>query len=343
MGLITTVSHGSSKRMVMDRIWAAVKREVLTVLAEGVSRPEEVDTLRGEMLSDSTVGPCAMMDAEGLDEVIVAIEDEYVEERHLERTFTPDFLRWKDIQEGRFGAGSPKGGLQTAGKSAQSLPGSPTRMESKISLQAGRIFWTNMGVTGCKDGSIMPANLDGSNIQYIIPKGYVHTRKQLAIDHINSHLYFSDHEGLCVSRCNFGGSDKNAQIQTSDPANPDHARGPLCFCIGVTVDASTSTLYWTQEGPSKAGKGRIFRANMTTRPNCTSSSPSTSSSSSPTSPNASTTKSSNARNPSGWTDRGEHPDGNSLNVSCVGRDGRPGNPALAVMPERNIPTRHLSA
>lgn len=80
MGLISAVSHGNSKRMVMDRIWAAVKREVLTVLAEGVSDPEEVDTLWSEMFSDPTVGPCAMMDAEGLDEA-VAIEDEYVEER----------------------------------------------------------------------------------------------------------------------------------------------------------------------------------------------------------------------------------------------------------------------
>jgi 3-hydroxyacyl-CoA dehydrogenase len=31
--------------MVMDRIWAALKREALAVLAEGLSDPDEIETL----------------------------------------------------------------------------------------------------------------------------------------------------------------------------------------------------------------------------------------------------------------------------------------------------------
>lgn len=210
-----------------------------------------------------------------------------------------------------------------------------------ISLPAGRVFWTNKGVTGRKDGSIMSATLDGSDIQYIIPKGHIHTPKQLAIDHINSHLYFSDREGLCVSRCNFDGSHKTTLIQTGDPANPDHASDPLRFCVGVTVDTSTSTFYWTQKGRSKASQGRIFRANMTTPPNCTPSSRPDIELLFSNLPECVDLEIEPGSQSLWWTDRGEHPGGNSLNVSYVGRDARPANPALAVMPERNILTRHL--
>ncbi|ERF71156.1 hypothetical protein EPUS_05985 [Endocarpon pusillum Z07020] len=247
MGLITAVSHGSSKRM---RMFLTLRKLIL--FGAKCSRIQ-----------------------------VVAIEDEYVAERNLESSFTSDFLRLKYIQEGRFGAGSPKGRLRflkvsksiangdiyvpktpsqptlffldvgvgenvhsmeeamTAGKILTTTPDGRqintivTRQSYPdgidISLQVGRIFWTDMGVTGCKDGSIMSATLDGSDIQYIIPKGHVHTPKQLAMDHINSHLYFSDREGLCVSRCNFHGSNKTTLIQTGDPANPDHASDPLRF------------------------------------------------------------------------------------------------------------------
>jgi hypothetical protein len=112
-----------------------------------------------------------------------------------------------------------------------------------VSVQAGRLFGTNMGVTGVKDGAVMSANLDGSHVQCIVPKGSVHTPKQIAIDHVHSHLYFSDREGLCVHRCNFDGSDKQILIQTGDTSNPDHVRDPLRFCIGVTVNPSHDVFY----------------------------------------------------------------------------------------------------
>jgi 3-hydroxyacyl-CoA dehydrogenase len=393
IGMIPFIAHKSSKGMAMDRIWAAVKREVLTVLAEGVSSPEEIDELWGEMFSAPTFSPCAMMDVEGLEEV-AETEDEYTRERRLDRTFTSDFLRMKYIQEGRLGAESPKGGLRplpssrptsnghlllpspsktptlffldvgvgenvnsmeeamTAGKVLSTTPdGKQVRTLINgqsypdgidISHQAGRLFWTNMGITGVKDGSVMSANLDGSDIQSIIPKGSVHTPKQIAIDHQNSQLYFSDREGLSVHRCNFDGSDKQTLIQTGDPNNPTHASDPLRFCIGVTVDSLNGFFYWTQKGPSKAGKGRIFRAGMTMPDHET-----------PTTrtdikllfsdlPECVDLEIEPTTQSLWWTDRGEHPGGNSLNVSYVGKDG--GNkkhPAMAMMPQRNILTRHL--
>jgi 3-hydroxyacyl-CoA dehydrogenase, C-terminal domain len=393
MGLVSSLAHGRSKGMALDRIWAALKREVLTLLAEGVSNPEEIDGLWKEMFSDPSFGPCAMMDAEGLEEV-AEIEDEYIQERHLDSTFTSDYLRSLYLQEGRSGAESPKGGLiphkisynstnghphsqltstqptlffldvgvgenvnsmdeaMTAGKILSTSPdgkqintiitGQSYPDGIDVSLRAGRIFWTNMGVTGVKDGAVMSANLDGSDIRSIVPKGSVHTPKQLAIDHTNSHLYFSDREGLCVSRCNFDGSNLETLIQTGDPANPSHTTDPLRFCIGVTVDPAKQLFYWTQKGPSKAGKGRIFRAGMTIPANSTPATRPDIELLFSNLPECVDLEYEPHSQSLWWTDRGEHPGGNSLNVSYVGpHDSKPRNPELAVMPQRNILTRHL--
>jgi 3-hydroxyacyl-CoA dehydrogenase len=391
LGILASVAHNSSRGMAMDRIWVAVKREVMTVLAEGVSTPEEIDRLWSEMFSDPSTGPCAMMDEEGLEEV-AETEDEYIRDSHLDSTFTSDYLRMKYIQDGRLGAHSPKGGLRrrkssshtrnghsisaktsreptlffldvgvgenvnsmeeamTAGKVLSTTPDGKqikTLLNGQsypdgidISVKAGRLFWTNMGVTGVKDGSVMSSNLDGSNIKCIVPKGSVHTPKQIAIDHTNSHLYFSDREGLSVHRCNFDGSDKQILIQTGDPSNPDHFRDPLRFCVGVTVDPANGVFYWTQKGPSKAGKGRIFRANMVAPENQTASTRTDIELLFSDLPECVDLEIEPKTQLLWWTDRGEHPGGNSLNVSYVGTK-KPKSLAMAVMPQRNILTRHL--
>lgn len=46
---------------IFNRLWAAIKRETLAILAEGVSTPEEIDTLSLE-LTKSWGGPCRFMD-----------------------------------------------------------------------------------------------------------------------------------------------------------------------------------------------------------------------------------------------------------------------------------------
>jgi 3-hydroxyacyl-CoA dehydrogenase len=46
---------------IFNRLWAAIKRETLAILAEGVSTPEEIDTLSIE-LTKSWGGPCRFMD-----------------------------------------------------------------------------------------------------------------------------------------------------------------------------------------------------------------------------------------------------------------------------------------
>ncbi|KAL7917755.1 hypothetical protein ACQKWADRAFT_317093 [Trichoderma austrokoningii] len=93
---------------IFNRLWAAIKRETLAILAEGVSTPEEIDTLTVE-LTKSWGGPCRFMDVVGLDTVAL-IEDHYIKERQLS-TDTVDFLRREYISKGKLGAKSPNGGF----------------------------------------------------------------------------------------------------------------------------------------------------------------------------------------------------------------------------------------
>jgi 3-hydroxyacyl-CoA dehydrogenase len=61
-GTIPYVARKESTGLIFNRLWAAVKREILTILAEGVSIPKEIDELWQTMFVKSGYGPCQMMD-----------------------------------------------------------------------------------------------------------------------------------------------------------------------------------------------------------------------------------------------------------------------------------------
>ena len=58
------VARKQSTGFIFNRLWAAVKREVLTILAEGVSVPEEIDSMWTEMFIKPRSMPCKTMDRE---------------------------------------------------------------------------------------------------------------------------------------------------------------------------------------------------------------------------------------------------------------------------------------
>ena len=67
---------------IFNRIWAAIKRESLAVVAEGVARPDDVDGMF-KLNWHMPVGPFEMMDEVGLD-VVLDIENHYAHENpHL--------------------------------------------------------------------------------------------------------------------------------------------------------------------------------------------------------------------------------------------------------------------
>ncbi|OGM48976.1 putative low density lipoprotein receptor [Aspergillus bombycis] len=132
----------------------------------------------------------------------------------------------------------------------------------EISQSVGRMFWTNMGLhTSNQDGSVMSANLDGSDIRTVIPDGAVHTPKQLAVDDQNRKLYFCDREGMSVHRCDFDGHNHEILVLRGDCKSSDK-EDQMRWCVGITLDLQNGKFYWTQKGMNRGHKGRIFRANI---------------------------------------------------------------------------------
>src|SRR5206468_6810785 len=130
-----------------------------------------------------------------------------------------------------------------------------------VDVEAGHIYWTNMGVPSKNDGSIERVDLDGQNRVTIIGEGETFTPKQLHLEKGSGKLYWCDREGMRVMRSNLDGSKIETLVDTSggDPRpGPDATK----WCVGITVDPERGKIYWTQKGPTKGGSGRIFRANI---------------------------------------------------------------------------------
>jgi 3-hydroxybutyryl-CoA dehydrogenase len=105
-GLYPFEARRESTGFIFNRVWAAVKRESLEVVAEGVSTPHEVDRMF-EINTGSAAGPFRMMDQVGLD-VVLDIEEHYCAE-HPEYPEGPRRLLRSYIQRGRLGVKSGAG------------------------------------------------------------------------------------------------------------------------------------------------------------------------------------------------------------------------------------------
>ncbi|MER9234193.1 3-hydroxyacyl-CoA dehydrogenase [Mesorhizobium sp. M0622] len=129
-----------------------------------------------------------------------------------------------------------------------------------VDVEAGHIYWTNMGVPYLDDGSIERADLDGSNRRVIVPQGITHTPKQLHLEKRSGKLYWCDREGMRVMRANLNGTNVETLVQTGE--GEDDSRDATKWCVGITVDPVRGQIYWTQKGPDNAGLGCIFRASI---------------------------------------------------------------------------------
>jgi 3-hydroxybutyryl-CoA dehydrogenase len=95
-----------STGFIFNRVWAAVKRESLEVVAEGVSTAQEVDRMF-EINTGSAAGPFRLMDQVGLD-VVLDIEEHYCAE-HPEYPEGPRQVLRSYVQQGRLGVKSGAG------------------------------------------------------------------------------------------------------------------------------------------------------------------------------------------------------------------------------------------
>jgi len=120
-----------------------------------------------------------------------------------------------------------------------------------VDVEAGHIYWTNMGVP----------SKNGQNRVTIIGEGKTFTAKQLHLEKKSGKLYWCDREGMRVMRANLDGSNIETLVDTSKgDARP--GTDLTKWCVGITVDPDRGQIYWTQKGPDDAGKGRIFRAKI---------------------------------------------------------------------------------
>lgn len=108
------------------------------------------------------------------------------------------------------------------------------------------------------NGSVQAVPLDGSESRTLVPRGSFTTGKQLTRDPGSGRLYWADREGHGIYRSEADGSGLTALVRT-DGAGPSEIEEQ---CVGVAVDSVAGALYWTQKGPAKGGRGRIFRAGL---------------------------------------------------------------------------------
>src|SRR5277367_1705990 len=166
-----------------------------------------------------------------------------------------------DLGAGRVLSANPDGSdLKTLVSEGRKLPDGLA-----VDVEAGHLYWTNMGNPKANDGTIFRSDLDGRNMTTILEPGGTFTPKQLQIDKPNGKLYWCDREGMRVMRANLDGSGIETLVDTSEG---DSRPGPDAkkWCVGIAVDPVEGKFYWTQKGGDNAGEGRVFRANVNIPP-----------------------------------------------------------------------------
>ncbi|PLB45593.1 putative 3-hydroxyacyl-CoA dehydrogenase, partial [Aspergillus steynii IBT 23096] len=106
IGLEPMIVGRESTGFVGNRIWAAIKREVMSMLAERVSSAEDIDRVFKDNLHTEW-GPCELMDQVGL-QTVCDIEDVYIKERNMP-TSGVDFIRQNYVARGHLGQSTGRG------------------------------------------------------------------------------------------------------------------------------------------------------------------------------------------------------------------------------------------
>ncbi|KAF2205768.1 hypothetical protein GQ43DRAFT_452935 [Delitschia confertaspora ATCC 74209] len=246
-GMIPVVARRESTGFIFNRLWAAIKREIMFILAEDVSTPEEIDKLWAHMWSRSPP-PCRLMDQVGLD-TVAFIEDNYVQERGLETKMTVDWLRENYVNKGHLGLKTPaKGGLYPAAeptsKDTSSSANASTNEKSLLYLDVGLggnvADMANVG----KNGKILRRSPSGKVTTVLdslpLPDGIDVSESTGRIFWTNMGKHTSTYDGS-VSSAKLDGSD----VQTLVPEGQVHTPKQL-----VVDDSAKKVYFCDREGLS---------------------------------------------------------------------------------------------
>ena len=130
----------------------------------------------------------------------------------------------------------------------------------ELDIAGGKMYWTDMGLGGAadksvaiNDGRIMRADLDGSNVETVVPLGLTTTPKQLALDVAGGKVYWSDRGDVKgeninpkIMRVIFDGSELETIVS-----------GDLMSPVGIAVDAAGGKVYFADRYANN-----IKRANL---------------------------------------------------------------------------------
>jgi 3-hydroxyacyl-CoA dehydrogenase/DNA-binding beta-propeller fold protein YncE len=235
-----------------------ITEELKQTLVDGVSQiagnrsvDELAQTENGELLGLIKLRATNGRASRAAKKALTTKTDAAVSGKAAERVF---FL---DLSGGRIESVNPDGSARQV--ILEGLNRMPDGIE--VDVEAGHIYWTNMGNPSKNDGSIERVDLDGANRKTIVPEGATFTPKQLKLDKQAGKIYWSDREGMRVMRANFDGSQIETLVDTSEgDARP--GRDAAKWCVGIAVDHDGGKVYWTQKGGDNASEGRIFRANL---------------------------------------------------------------------------------
>ena len=195
-----------------------------------------------------------------------------------------------------------------------------------VDVEAGHIYWTNMGIPSLNDGSVERADLDGKNRKIIVAQGHTHTPKQIILDKKSGRLYWCDREGMRVVRCNLDGSKLETLIETG--RGEADSRDATRWCVGLTIDPKLGHIYWTQKGPDNAGLGRLFRANVEIPAGQTAATRTDIEIFFDKLPEPIDLELDHKNRVLYWTDRGDPPRGNTVNRASI--DNKPAEPEIVV-------------
>ncbi|KAJ5649231.1 Dehydrogenase multihelical [Penicillium longicatenatum] len=233
-GTLPVIARRESTGFIFNRLWAAVKREILHILSDGVSDPAEIDLLWESMFKNGPL-PCQLMDRVGLD-TVAFIEENYIKERGLEREPTVDWLKREYLDQGRLGNKSDKGGLYPPTTSAET-----TRSPEKdiylldVGLGANAPDVSNVNT----NGKILRFNQTTRKLTPIItgenlPDGIDVSESTQRIFWTNMGHSLASRDGSVWS-ANLGGSDKKCLVPVGNVHTPKQlvaceARKQVYFC-----------------------------------------------------------------------------------------------------------------
>ena len=109
------------------------------------------------------------------------------------------------------------------------------------------VYWTDPGTA-----SIQRANLDGSNIETLVPAG-LELPEGIALDVTGNKMYWTDPGTARIQRANLDGSN----IETLVPAG-------LELPEGIALDVTGNKMYWTDPGTARIQRANLDGSNIET-------------------------------------------------------------------------------